>query len=459
MSTPCTFPKITQIGLLLTVLSVNPVAQAVHLDVEVWGDNNALYAGFCHTPNIVGCDLDGLVDGLALPVGTLPSEAATGKAIFVADFQDLPGGAFKTKNPGFQAIQNALSANEPISYRALGVLKYWGPNATAWALAPASTQITLFGGLDLNAGVFNNPNQCNGQLICFSGDDRGTGKSTIFSGAGIQGSPELLIDVSNNQGALHTHLSFFLENQQGQLGGPEGAYLIEMQAFSRLRAVPTAPFLVMFNAGLPKDRFTAALLALVKDAGGSVPTPIPNDPPIPDGNTTRFIKGDADLDGDVDRIDVALILLAAQKNEHAKSGGDTRDMDGDGAISRNDAALAKASCTLRLCNVPVTPIATGTPAPAVFNVTAKTLSIPDVQVENQHYHVQMQLQANNQLLLQTAQPQAKQAGQASQYDPDSGQLDIPAVNANQRYYQIRLKNTGGFQFQVEQVQEIKAVSE
>lgn len=464
MTTVFTVSNMTRMALLLSALSVNPAAQAVHLDVEVWGEGNALFAGFCHTPNIVGCDLDGLIDGLGLPVGSLPTEAATGKAIFVADFQDLPGGNFKTKNPGFQAIQNALSANEPISYRALGTLKYWGPNAKAWETAPANTQITLFGGLDLNAGIFNNPNQCNGQLLCFVGDAQGTGKSTQFTGTGIQGAPELLVDVANNQGALHTHLSFFLENAQGQLGGLEGAYLAEMQVFSRLRSTPSAPFLVVINAGLSKAAFAAALSALVNPVNKpDVPPPVINPPdplpPIPDTPKPVFIPGDADLDGDIDRVDVALILLAAQKNEQAIAGGDTRDMDGDGVISRQDAALAKANCTLRLCNIPVTALNTGVPEPAVFNVNAKTLNIRDVQVEGQHYQVQMQLQLNNQFGVQAAQPQAKQTGQASQYDPVSGELNIPAVQSDQHYYQVRLRNKGGFQFQVEQVQEIQGVSE
>ena len=448
---------------MLSALSFNPTAQAVHLDVEVWSEGNALFTGFCHTPNIVGCDLDGLIDGLGLPAGTLPTEGETGKAIFVADFQDLPGGDFKTKNPGFQAIKNALSANEPVSYRALGSLKYWGVNASTWEAAPANTQITLFGGLDLNSGIFNNPTQCNGQLICFEGDAQGTGKSTQFTGAGIQGAPELLVDVANNQGVLHTHLSFFLENQQGQLGGHEGAYLIEMQVFSRLRSTPSAPFLVVFNAGLSKEGFAAALSALVNSvnkAGVTPPIINPSDPlvPIPDTPKPVFNRGDADLDGDIDRVDVALILLAAQKKEAAIAGDDTRDMDGDGAISRQDATLAKANCTLRLCNVPVTAFgATALSEPAVFNIYDKTLTIRDVQVRDQHYQVQMQLQPNNQFGLQTVQPQAKQMGQASQYHPDTGELNIPTIQANQHYYQVRLRNKGDFQFQVEQVQEIQEV--
>ncbi len=460
-----TVRQFSQMGLLLTVIIVSSAVQAVHLDVEVWGEKDALQAGFCHTPNIVGCDLDGLTSGLNLPAGSLPIEASTGKAIFLADFQDLPGGAFKTKNPGFQAIQNALSPNEPISYRALGVLKYWSTTASAWETAPATTRITLFGGLDLSSGVFNNPAQCNGQLLCFSDAAQGTGKSTQFTGAGIQGAPELLLDVASNQGALHTHLNFFLENAQGQLGGPDGAYLVEMQVFSRSRSTPSAPFLVMFNAGLSNESFTAALSALVKTVSkpaSTLPIVNPSDPALPVSKPpiTSFTQGDADLDGDIDRVDIALILLAAQKNEVALVEGDTRDMDNDGAISRQDATLARAKCTLRLCNIPVSPLnASAVDEPAVFNLNTKTLDIRDVQVQDQHFQVQMQLEDNTHLRLKALQPQTKQSGQASEYDVVSGELSIPTMSADQHYYQVRMRNMGSFQFEVEQVEEIKGVSE
>lgn len=459
MTLPITVRQFSQLGLLLSAFSFNATVQAVHLDVEVWGENNTLFAGFCNTPNIVGCDLDGLTNGVNLPAGALPIEASTGKAIFLADFQDLPGGAFKTKNPGFQAIQNALSPNEPISYRALGVLKFWPVNASNWEAAPASTRITLFGGLDLSSGVFNSPELCSGQLLCFNDAAQGTGKSTVFTGTGIQGVPELLIDVANNQGALHAHLSFFLENAQGQLGGAEGAYLLEMQVFSRLRSTPSAPFLVLLNAGLSKEAFTTALLAVINPGNKPAPTPTPVNPPA---NSPKpvFTPGDADLDGDIDRVDVALILLAAQKNEKAIAGGDSRDMDGDGLITRQDATLAKAGCSLRLCNIPVTALSNGTSSnPAVFNINAKTLTIPDVQVEYQHYQVLMQLQQNDRFVLQTTATLTQQTPNPAQYDPQQQTLDIPVVEVNDHYYKARLLHKGALMFQLDSIEALHDIPE
>ena len=64
---------------LATIFFIQPVS-AQHLDIEVWGQGNALFAGFCRTSAAVGCDLDSLADALGLPDGTLPSiEAATVK--------------------------------------------------------------------------------------------------------------------------------------------------------------------------------------------------------------------------------------------------------------------------------------------------------------------------------------------------------------------------------------------
>lgn len=86
-----------RLKLLIALVIVSLSIHAQHLDIEVWGQGNALFAGYCRTPGIVGCDLDHLLDSLQLPTGSLPIEAATGKLIFPADFKDLPGGDFKTR--------------------------------------------------------------------------------------------------------------------------------------------------------------------------------------------------------------------------------------------------------------------------------------------------------------------------------------------------------------------------
>lgn len=417
--------KIAQAGLALSSLCFDPAAQAVHLDVEIWGEGNAMSAGFCRT-TAVGCDLAELAADLQLPPNTLPRDGANGKLIFLADFRDFAGGPYATLNPGFQSVQNGLSAGEIVSYRAVGVLEYWNPALASWAFPPAGTRVRLFGGLEASSVIINDSIECGGALFCFSGNGEGEEGSTIFTANDIQGSAELLVDAANSAGSLHTHMQFFLENEQGQKGGPAGAYLIEMEVFSNLRLVPSEPFLVLFNAGLSKDDYTDALLALsnkipdieppppgpspTADAGSDRVVRIGNTVTLDGGNSQdpqpgpedlsfqwsqnagpsitvlnanqqlasfvagkpglyRFnltisdgfqastdavsltvpIRGDVDLDGDVDRIDVALILRGAQKKLKDNIGNDVRDIDCNGVISRNDALLAKKVCTLRLC--------------------------------------------------------------------------------------------------------------
>lgn len=406
---------------LALLFALSAPAQAVHLDVEIWADGDSMAAGFCRTPGAVGCDLAQLVAGLNLPPNTLPIEGATGKMVFLSDFRDFSGGPNKTPNPGFQAVQNMLNPGELVRYRATGNLRYWSSAAGAWADAPGNVRIKLAGGID-PATVITDYNQCGGQLFCFS-PGSGQESFTFFTGTGIGGKAEMIVDAANNQGSLHTHLNFFLENAVGVAGGPVGAYLVELQVTSNQRSQASEPFYVLFNASLSAADYSAALLDLVDTLP---PTPPPqllpqanagadrvirlnssvglnasasSDPqpgpsplsyawqqtqgpavtlvgsatatptflPLQTGNYTFKLTvsdganpgydevtysvpalGDVDLDGDIDRIDIALILAAASKTPQAGA-NDVRDLDGNGTINVQDGKLAQARCTLRLC--------------------------------------------------------------------------------------------------------------
>ncbi len=437
--------------LLIVALMLNQVAFSQHLDVEVWGEGNALFAGYCRTPGVVGCDLGKLAQMLELPVGTLPKESTTGKLIFLANFQDLPGGDFRTKNPGFQSIQNALLPNELIGYRALGALKYWDPALSSWGNSPHGIQITLFGGLEASAEVINDFSKCAGQLICFSDGSFGIDGSTIFSAEGILGNRELVVDITGNNGILHAHLSFFLENQQGEIGGPVGAYLVEMQLISNARFFPSEPFLILFNAGLDETALAAALIAL---AGKPSDNPDPPRPILP-----VSIPGDVDLDSDVDRIDVALILLAAQNNEQVNPSNAMLDVNRDGAIDRTDAFLAKDLCTLRLCNVPIIAPATVLNVAAVYDQNTGILNLNDIQVSNQHYRAQLQLQDENIFVLNTVQIDKPRYAIPVRYDIESGILEIPSVYTHGKNFKATLRNIGDDKFRLEQLEEIGGVFE
>jgi dockerin type I repeat protein len=433
--------------LLIGALLSEQQAYAQHLDIEVWGEGNALFVGYCRTPGVVGCNLNGLTESLQLPTGTLPLEVATGKLIFIADFQDLPGGDFKTKNPGFQSIQNALLPNELLSYRALGKLKYWTPALSDWNDAPPDVQIRLFGGLEASIEVLNDFSNCAGQLICLSNGSFGVNGSTVFTGDGIQGNPELVVDITNNNGILHTHLSFFLENQLGEIGGPSGAYLIEIQPISNARFFPSEPLLILFNAGLDKDEFSKALKTLTGESSNI------NPPPSRPINTVS-IPGDVDLDGDVDRIDVALILLAAQNDEPVESRNVMLDVNGDGVIDRTDAFLAKDLCTLRLCNIPIVAPATVLNVAAVYDQKSGVLNLNDVQADDQHFRAQLQLQEENIFALISAQLDKSRYAFPVRYDIETGRMEIPSVFINGRNFKATLLRIGDSKFRVGQLEEI-----
>ena len=430
---------------LVAALMFNHSVFAQHLDVEVWGQGNALFAGYSRTPGVVGCDLSGLTQTLQLPAGTLPLENATGRLIFLADFRDFSGGDFKTKNPGFQSAQNALLPNELLSYRALGTLKYWDPVLSAWGNPPHGIQVRLFGVLEASRQVISDYSQCAGQLFCFSEGGLGVDGSTVFSADGILGSPELVVDVTNSNGVLHTHLSFFLENWQGEIGGPVGAYLVTMQLISNARYFPSEPFLILFNAGLDENAFATALLALIGEPS--------NRDPIPQPVIPVSIPGDVDLDGDVDRIDVALILLAAQINGPLQPENARFDVNGDGIIDRADASLAKALCTQRLCNIPTDAPATALNVATVYDEKTGMLSLNDIQVHGQHYRAQLQLQDEALFVLATVQLDKSRYVSPARYDVESALLEIPAVFTNGKFYKAVLRNIGDFKFRLEQLEE------
>ncbi len=422
-------------------------ASISHLDVEVWGEEDALFVGYCQTPGVVGCDLDGLFAELGLPEDGLPIEAATGKLIFLADFQDLSGGEFKTKNPGFLSIRNALLPNELLSYRALGHLRYWDASQSTWIQAPQDVQIALYGGLAAGAGVTTDYFACSGQLLCFNADNFSTESNTVFSGDGISGNQELVIDVTSESGILHTHLSFFLENRNGEPGGPTGAYLVEMQLLSNARSTPGQPFLILINGGLDNQQLSQALASL-SDGNNPVST-VPENPII-----ALSIKGDVDLDGDVDRIDIALILLAAQNQDSVQNHNVMFDVDSDGLISRQDSHLAKELCSLRLCQIPSAIQAVPIQKVAVFDTALKQLTLNDVQVDKQHYQAVLQQSGNDLFTLQSADPADVPYTFPAYYEASNGLLEIPVLSVNNEYYQVTLRNIGDFKFQLESVKKI-----
>ncbi len=435
----------------LFIVSIAQSASVQHLDVEVWAEDDSVFAGYCQTPGVAGCDLDGLFASINLPEDSLPVEAETGKLIFIADFQDFSGGDFKTQNPGFRSVQNALFPNELISYRALGHLRYWDLAQSAWMKAPDDVQIALYGGLEVLDGVATDYTACEGQLLCFTSEDFNLESRTVFAGEGVSANPELVVDLTDQSGVLHTHLSFFLENRQGEIGGPVGAYLIEMQLLSNARDTPSLPFLILFNAGLQDQQLADAILALVDQTDISAPTVA-----LPD---TRFnslsILGDVDLDGDVDRIDVALILLAEQNGDALQTDNIMFDVNADGIINLYYADVAKNLCNLRLCRIPEAGETDPVSQVSIFDPVSGQLFLNDIQFNNEHYQAVLEQTAENIFSLQSLDTASVRYTLSANYDEQTGLLEIPALLADNRYYHLTLRYIGDLFFQLGTVENIE----
>lgn len=85
------------IALLLFFTPIAKAASILHLDVEVWGEEDALFAGYCQTPGVSGCDLDGLMTELGLPEDGLPIEGASGKLVLSLIFKIYPAVTLKPR--------------------------------------------------------------------------------------------------------------------------------------------------------------------------------------------------------------------------------------------------------------------------------------------------------------------------------------------------------------------------
>ncbi len=93
---------------------------------------------------------------------------------------------------------------------------------------------------------------------------------------------------------------------------------------------------------------------------------------------------------------------------------------------------------------------------AVYDDTNKLANIQDVQLQSQHFQVQLELQTNGLLTLKTAKPNSwQQHNQPAQYDEATETLTIPRVVINGKYFKALLKNIGNYTFQLAQFEELK----
>lgn len=95
---------------------------------------------------------------------------------------------------------------------------------------------------------------------------------------------------------------------------------------------------------------------------------------------------------------------------------------------------------------------------ASYDMCTQGVTIQDVQVQNQHFQVQLQGQGNNQFALKMNSVKllgAPQHNQPAQYNDGTKLLNLPKVQAFGKYYQVNLKNMGNFVFNLDSITEIK----
>lgn len=154
----------------------------------------------------------------------------TGYKIFEADFRDLAGGPWLTRNPGFQTQEgNTLAPLSLITFEGLGALSFW--DGSAWGAAAGGVTV---GVADVLAGAV-----------------------TGWSSTGVTPGEYTYVGQVSSTGVLHEHLAMSINSD-----APVGAYLIQMSLGSDSYAA-SAPFYIAFNNGLSADAFESSIGALV----------------------------------------------------------------------------------------------------------------------------------------------------------------------------------------------------
>lgn len=177
------------------------------------------------------------------------SQVFTNGILFEADFGDLPGGLFRTDDPGFD-VDTALGAfgtGNWLRFQGVGSLNFW--DGSSWS----NTVL-------------------NGEHIEF---EDVLGNLTTFSTSGVT-NPVGVIDQLDSAGDLHSHLDMSIRNASNALGGSVGAYWVTLQLFETApdSLVPvsdfSAPFSIIFNRGMQTADFESAVSAAF------APVPIPS---------------------------------------------------------------------------------------------------------------------------------------------------------------------------------------
>jgi hypothetical protein len=180
-----------------------------------------------------------------------PGSIGLNDSLFLADFGDLPGGPFRTTNPGFDVDLELgpLGPGNWLRYEMLGALHFW--DGAQWTAPLGGVSFRL----DDALGSAANP-----------ADD------TVIDGDGVVAKRRGIVGEIDSGGALHEHLTMGLRLGDGTLGAPVGAYFVSLRVFETLANddAPlrySAPFAFVLNRGLTSTAFDLAVDA--------APAPVP----------------------------------------------------------------------------------------------------------------------------------------------------------------------------------------
>ncbi|MBX9605015.1 MAG: VPLPA-CTERM sorting domain-containing protein [Gammaproteobacteria bacterium] len=169
-----------------------------------------------------------------------PQDAATGYAIFEADFGDFPT-LFSTDDPGFEHEAGQFIPGTILGLTAVAGLEFW--NGSQWLSAPpAGETVTI----------------------------KDAQENLLVIGAGAPPLGTALIGQVDAAGDLHRHIDYLVTS-----GASVGAYLITLQLVGLEDDLVTSiygaslPFMILFNRGLAVDDFEAAV------AARTAPIPLP----------------------------------------------------------------------------------------------------------------------------------------------------------------------------------------
>jgi hypothetical protein len=158
------------------------------------------------------------------------THGVTGFNIFEADFGDLSGGLWSTKDPGFQTQgANLLKPGALISFEGVGKLNFW--NGSAWNVAHSGVGVSV-------ADVYQDA-------------------LTTWNASGVTPGETAYVSEVSLSGTIHDHLKMSVTPNAAA-----GAYMIEMK-LSSADYISSDSFYIVFNRGLADAAFESSVEALV----------------------------------------------------------------------------------------------------------------------------------------------------------------------------------------------------